>query len=359
MAGGVYWVGADGNVWTKSAGAGVVNQGKYVSGSGDRYTAKGAEGLNTYGIGMKRINDPNPPKKTPTTNNTTPTSNSNGGGGYVASAPAEPKIDPKILAQYDQSIDNTNSALGRLAAQRKSATTAITSSRDNALNKLLLNKNRGNQTYTQNKLNTGREYVTAKNTIGSNAGVTLRGLQRLLGSRGAGGGSAFNINAPGAVVQDATRQWTGAGSVFGENNQELDTNWNNFLTDYNNERSGAITQSKNQLKELSRTIGSNKAKLLQTIAGLKAKKAEYAGGNGVDASNPYYNKANNVLKNLATYKVAPINYQTGAYEVPDIASYVTNENARPVFDGQPAQNDYTSPYLAALTGKKQKSLVGA
>lgn len=260
---------------------------------------------------------------------------------------------PVDLSGYDQAIGNTNSAISRLDPQLNSGNSSIDASYSNALNQLLLGKNQSNQTYNTNKQQTAQSYVNAKNTVGSNAGNQLSSIQRLLGSRGAGGSSAYNLTAPDAVARQATLQRTDLGNTFGQNNQALDTNWNNYLTGYNNSVAGVGTQRDQQKQGLQSSIDTNRATLLQSLAQLTAQRAQAAGGNGVDASQPFLDQANAALDRTANYNVAPINYQTQAYNAPSLADYTANPQAAPTFQGQAPTNDYFSPYLAALLGKKQ------
>lgn len=257
-------------------------------------------------------------------------------------------------AAYDQAIGNTNSAIGRLGSQFTSGNSAIDSSYQNALNQLLLGRNQSQNAYDTSKQQATQGYVGAKNTIGTNAGASLQGLQRLLGSRGAGGSSAFTQAAPEAVARQATQQRAEAGNQFGQNNQALDTNFNNYLTGYNNSVADVGNQRDQQRQGLQSNIENNRATLLQSLAQLTAQRSQAQGGNGVAESQPFLDQANGILNAQSSYNVAPINYQTQAYNAPDLASYTTNPQAAPTFQGQPAQNDYFSPYLATLLGKKQQ-----
>lgn len=281
-----------------------------------------------------------------------------GGGGGGAAAPAAPVIDHNLIAQYDQGIGNLNAAVGRLPGQLSSGNSTIDSSYTNAINQLLGAKNIANQGYTTNKNQTGADYVTSKNTIGANAGSSLNGLLRLLGSHGAGGSSAATISAPGAVARQATQQRADVGSTFGRNNQTLDTNWNNYVTENNNQVNSAGSQRDNQKSELQRSIDSNKASLLQQLAQLSGQRAQAAGGNATGAAQPYLDQANAVLDRSSNYTTAPINYQTQAYQAPDLAKYTFNSNSAPTVQGQSPSNDYYSPYLQALLGKKQQVAAG-
>lgn len=278
------------------------------------------------------------------------TAYSTGSTGYTGGS----TVDQNLLGQYDQAIGNLNKAVDRTGNMLESGYSGIDSSYQNALNQLLLGKNQANTAYDANKLSTGQDFVAAKNTIGSNAGQTLSGLWRLLGARGAGGGSAYRVSAPDAVARDATLQRTEAGNTFGANNQMLDTNWNNYMTGYENERSSAARQREQQREELARSVNQNKANLLQELASLEAQRAQIAGGDSVAASQDYLDRANNILDNVSSYDIRPIEYQTQAYTAPELSSYVTNANARPVFEGQSPENDYISPYLAALLGRRRQ-----
>lgn len=272
--------------------------------------------------------------------------------GISATSGSAPIIAQATINAYDQAIGNTQSAVDRLPAQLQSGYGSIDASFQNALNQLLLGKNQANQAYDTSKQQTAKDYIGAKNTIGANAGSTLSGLLRLLGSRGAGGGSAYNIAAPGAVARSATAQRQDVGNTFGANNQALDTNWGNFMTGYDNQVSSAGNQKDQQRQSLESNINTNKASLLQSLAQLAAQRDQAAGGSGTAAAQPYLDQANNLLNSLSTYSTSPINYQTSAYAAPDLSKYTTSPTT-PTYQGQAPTNDYFSPYLGALLGKKQ------
>lgn len=277
---------------------------------------------------------------------------SSGGGGGGGSA--APVIDQQAIAQYDQSIGNTQAAINRTDSQLVSGNSEIDASYQNALNQLLLGENQANATYKDNKNTTAQNYVGSKNTIRGNAGSSLNSLLRLLGLHGAGGGSAYRFSAPGAVATTATKQQTDVGNTFGANNRSLDTNWGNYEIGVNNQRSSANAQAQQQQGSLQRQIADNKASLLQQLAQLSAQRAAVAGGNPTAASQPYLNQANQLLDSTSRYTVNPITYQTQAYTAPTLDKYTVNPNASPTYNGQAPTNDYTSPYLSALLGKNQK-----
>lgn len=285
------------------------------------------------------------------TNTTAPS----GGGGGGGASPSGQGVD---LSGYDQAINNTQAGINRLPNQLSSGNSGIDASYQNALNQLLLGRNQGQSAYNTNKQQTATGYVGNKNTIGANAGSTLNSLERLLGSRGAGGSLAATGQgqgtARGEVTRNATLQRQDASNTFGQNNQALDTNWNNYLTGYNNQVAGAGNQRDQQKQSLQSSIDSNRATLLQSLAQLQAQRGQAAGGTGVGAAQPYLDQANQLLDQTSNYTTAPINYQTQAYQAPSLSSYDFNPQATPTYQNQSQGNDYFSPYLAALLGKKQQ-----
>lgn len=275
----------------------------------------------------------------------------------TSTTPVLSAADQATITQYNQAIDNTNAAINRLPGQLNSGISGIDSSYQNALAQLLGAKNQGEQTYDQSKQTNATNFVGAKNTIGADAGDTLNSLRRLLGSRGAGGGSAYNISAPEAVAGAATTQRAGAGNSFAQNQQGLDQNWGQYLLGYNNQVSSAGNQRDQQKQSLQGSIDTNRATLLQSLAQLQSQRDQASGGNGVNAAQPYLDQANALLDKTANYTTNPIAYQTQAYQAPALASYDTTAQATPQYSGGAGGSDYFSPYLAALLGKKQQGAV--
>jgi len=315
---GNYWQGADGNYYLKASNvSGVVNLGASPSNNSD-FT-------NLVNSGQySQIADPNPPAQV-----------SGGGTGTGTDT-----------AAYDQAIGNTNAAINRLPGQQTTGEANIQTAYQNALDQLLSGKNVAQQSYNTNQTQTGQDYVGSKNTVNANAGNSLNGLLRLLGSRGAGGGSAFNTNAPEAVTREATLQRGGLGQTYGRNMGALDTNWNNYMTNYGNSVLDVGNQRDTQKSTLEDQIRTNQANLLQTLAQLTLAKTGSAGN-----AQPYVDQANALLNQVGTTKTPAINYNVAAYNAPTPESY-TSSVVTPTVQGQGATNDYTSPFLQALLGKK-------
>ena len=260
-------------------------------------------------------------------------------------------IDQAALAAWDQGIGNTNAAISNLDAQRKSGESTIDTQTATALALLLGGWNQAKTAYDQNVTDTKLGYVGAKNTIGSNAGNSLNGILRLLGSKGVSGTDTRQV-APGAVTRMATQQRGEASNNFGSNMRSLDTGWNNYDSGYKNQVSSVNTQATNSKEELNRNINNNRATLLQTLANQTTQRAIAAGGGreaSVAAAQPYLDQANQLLASSSNYTTKAPTYDVAAWQAPDLASYSTGA-ITPQFNGQTQGNDYTSPYLAALMG---------
>lgn len=275
------------------------------------------------------------------------------GASTTTSSAAPAAATPVDTSEYDQSIANTQDAINRLPTTLNSGNSAIDASYTDAINQLLGAKNSATQTYNANKLQTGQDFVTAKNTIGSNAGTELSGIERLLGSKGAGGSSAATIAAPDAVARQATLQRNDATGTYGDNEQTLDQNFGNYITGYNNSVASAGSQRDQQKQQEEQSVDTNRATLLQSLATLFGQKASATGGNATAAAQPYLDQANSVLDNLSNFTTAPISYNTTPYAAPALSTYTTTPNSAPTTANVTAGSDYVSPFLATLLGKQK------
>lgn len=279
----------------------------------------------------------------------TPSGNYSGGGGSSA-----PVIDYGQIAQADQQLGFLQSAIDRLPTQLNSGYSTIDASWQNALNQLLLGKNQAEGDYNTGKKTAADNFITAKNSIGVNAGQALSGILRLLGSRGAGGSSTAKLSAPTGVAQQATLQRNDVTKTNGQNNQSLDSTWNKYLLGYNNEVNSANTQRTNARKTLENSIDANRANLLQTMAQLSGQRAALAGGDPTASAAPYLAQANQALDRTANYATAPITYNTQAYTAPSLDKYTFDVGPAPTVQGSGTTTDYVSPYFAALLGGNRK-----
>lgn len=273
-------------------------------------------------------------------------------GGTTSTATATPTIDYNLLNQYDQAIGNVNTGISQLDPQQQVGLSNINTGYNSSLNQLLQAEAQNQQAYNTNKTQTAQDYVGTKNQIGSYAGNSLNGLQRLLGSRGAGGSSAYLFNAPQAVAQMASQQRSAAGQTFGRNQQALDTNWNNYETGVGSSKTNLANQKTNSVNSLQSQIDTSRANLLQSLATLQAQRAAVAGGSPTGAAQPYLDQANSYLSQATQLGQQVPVYQTNptTYNAPTLDHYTANQFATPQVSGSNVPSDGVAPSLAYLLG---------
>lgn len=271
--------------------------------------------------------------------------------------------DPATLAAYDQQIAQYNQAINALPTQLQGSDNQIQSAYTTALNQLLGAKNQATAGYGTATTGNQQQYVTNKNAIGTNAGQSLNGLERLLGSRGAGGSSTALFGAPQAVAQQASQQRAGASQTYGGNQSNLDTSYNNYLTQNSNDQNSIGSQRDQNLNAAQQAIASSNAGLQQQLATLQAQKAAATGGNPTSAAAPYLASAANYLQsagNLGLNTFTP-QYNTAAYSAPTAASYTVNPFATPTTQNtnQGILNNTVSPALSSLLKPKLSGVTTA
>jgi hypothetical protein len=330
---GVYWVGSDNNLWVKDS-SGVNKSNKTVS--------------DLASNGYSWIKDPNPQNK-PNDGGTTGSGNywASGGTGGVSYNPAE-------VAQYDQGINTANAALGRTDNQLNTALGNIGKQYSQKYNEQQTGYNNAENQYSTNTATNQQQYRTNKNTINDAASGGLRGLQRLLGSRNAGGGSSALFSAPQAVADVATRERSGAGQTYGQNQAGLDTTWGTFKNDFDNERRKLTDWRSSQENEARSKIAQTKQSLLSTLAELTGKRAAALGGSATGAAQPYLDQVNSLAGQIDQLAAINPTYtgNTPVYKAPDIASYTVNQTEGPTL-GQSVGGEQLTPFLSMLLGQKR------
>lgn len=329
MAQGVYWVGADNNIYTKAAGQnGVANVGPLGVTNPKNFT------------GLTEIADPNAPQQTTTYTNGT-------GGSGSGTAPAD-------LSSYDQSIDATNDQINNLTPTLNNDISGANDAYQTTVNSLLQGKATADQNYNLDKTNDAQGYVTNKNAIRTSTGQTINGIDSLLGSHGGGGQSAGDYAAL-LAGKAGTGQLTDAGKTFGTNEQGLDTNKNAFDTGYTTNMTNAGLQKTSDINKATADIQTQKANLLQTLASLINQRTSASGGTGTAASQPYVDEANSLLSSAsaigAPQSVAPITPTT--YTAPPLTSYTTNPTTVAVGGTSPAADSSQPFYTTLLNRGKQ------
>lgn len=274
-----------------------------------------------------------------------------------AAATSSGKADaPADLSSYDQGIDATNAQINGLDPQLANAIGTAENNYTTTINKLANDKSIADRNYGTAKTTDAQDFVGSKNTINTNTGNTISTINRVLGSRGAGGQSAGKF--AGLVAAGAgSQQRAGAATTFGKNEQSLDTNYGDFNAAYKTNVDSAGAQKENDANAARASSFTTKASLLQQLATLINQRTAASGGSGTDASQPLVEQAKSLLAQatqLGTPK--PVAAQTPlAYTPPSLSSYTTNPTAvTPAGARTSAATDTVVPYLSLLANRDKQ-----
>ena len=295
-----------------------------------------------------------------------PTITRNGGGNSntVANKPATRSVSGSNDSNSDGTVNSTwqadsapavdqnqtykdiiNSALGRLPGQLNTAEANIRDQYNTNMNELNSGKTAANQQYDQSTDQNQQQYVTNKNQINSQASSGLRSLLRVLGQHGAGGSSAALYAAPDAVGQVAQEQRSGASQNFGQNQQALDTNWNNYLSGYENSKKQLNDWLTQQNQKAESSSEQSRQDLLQQL--LKLSPDQAAANDLVSKINASAGKVDSLARFRPTY-----GGKTPVYTAPEVASYTVGEVGAPQLGASFGNSSAGGSVLSYLLGMK-------
>lgn len=269
----------------------------------------------------------------------------------TGAAPAAPAYDQGVVDQFDSGISALNTALGQIPRQLEIAKANVGDQYSTALNRLQSAYNAANNQYGQQSTGNMQSLRTNKNNILDQQSQGLRGLLRTLGMYGAVGSDADL--ASGVVTDQATRERSGAGSVFAQNQRGLDTNWGNFQNEDKNKRKEALDWKRQQERQVSEQTLTTKQDLLSRLAELKGQRAATIGGSFKGGAQPYLDQANALssrITELRRFKPS-FNGTTPVYNAPSLDSYQMGQGPQIQAGGQPQTQ---TPALQALLGLGQR-----
>jgi len=275
-------------------------------------------------------------------------SGSNGSNVITIDGPTSNTTYGSFTPQVDQNQtykDIINSALGRLPGQLNTAKANIRDQYNTNMNELNSGKTAANQQYDQSTDQNQQQYVTNKNQINSQASSGLRSLLRVLGQHGAGGSSAALYAAPDAVGQVAQEQRSGASQNYGQNQQALDTNWNNYLSGYENSKKQLNDWLTQQNQKAESSSEQSRQDLLQQL--LKLSPDQAAANDLVSKINASAGKVDSLARFRPTY-----GGKTPVYTAPEVASYTVGEVGAPQLGASFGNSSAGGSVLSYLLGMK-------
>jgi len=259
----------------------------------------------------------------------------------------------QAINQYDNQLKNLDSLLGEL---NKATDSSYNQQLNEARSSYNTQKTNYDRATTQNKQN----LQTERNQVTDTAARGLRGLQRLLGAMGAGGSSDALYVAPGAVTSQANQQLAGVNQNFGQNQQNIDSDWATYQNDYDNDLKKLADWKAGQERSNEQNVLQQRLNLLAQKAAAYANRGQYGvsdGGKQSEITN-LINSLNNRANELSKFVAPSYTGVTATYKAPSVSSYFESAgqpelNAK-VQDVDMAGSSQQVPALQLLMGLKKR-----
>lgn len=353
-----WWVGQDGNIWANIDG----NVKKMAEGSLDYrdenglwFNAVGKDNIGDYArlYRANQISDPNVSNQPQANGDDWSGSYATGGSGS-GSTYDKNAVDfwNSTIQQYENQLNGLNDAL---AEKNKQTDSDYNTKR----NELQSNYDRSKSEYDQSTTRNKQQLQTNRNTISDRASQGLRGLLRTLGAMGAGGSSSALYNAPELVTAQANQERAGADQTFGENQQKLDTNWGNYLIDYDNDKKKLEDWKQGQYRSNEQDVLNSKNSILSNLMNAYAERAS-AGqgyGNRLNELTGQITGNQNRLNELNRFTAPSYDGTRANYNAPSLSSYNTGNTSLTTQIGAAPQagfNANSTPTLAMLLGNRNR-----
>jgi hypothetical protein len=323
MAGAVFWVGADGNVYIK--GDSSVNGGATTnigSTAQNKIVGNGA-GLESdtlsQSVQAQQIADPNAP------------------------APANPNATSTASKFQDKSNDIAlqNAGLGGADQQQSTGLAAIDKALGGLIGQYDTERAANDANYgTQSDTNRGN-LETNKETALVNATQGRRGLFGTLSSLGALSGSGIDL-ANEAVQKGANEDLTGAEGTFGQNQTGLDTAINSFHAQDDQRRKDAATAADNAKLKVQHDTAVTKQGILSNLANDYSAEGDSANATKYTqmASDLYPTVANNAIPDTTN-----LTAENAAFTPGSLSNYLNN--GATTVSSTPANGSGDMPQLIA------------
>lgn len=295
MAGGVYWIGQDGNIWYKSS-YGVNNLGP-----------ENAQIISNLEVNQaERINDPMVSTTSPQDSAASSTGGSGGSSG--------PSYDPLDAA----AVENTQKAIDSLGTEQNVGYRNIEDSFNSLLGRYKQEAARNEEDYTgQSTTNSTNLQKNKQNALVA-AAQGLRGLRGVLGSIGALSGTGRFL-ANRAVQQGANEDIGEAADTFAGNSQNLDRAIKRFREEDEDRRREAGTARTNQRTALEGSIANKRQDFYQKMAEL------FSAAGRTGEATTWLNRAgdlNDIIAQKSRVGATPFTARAAAFTPGELENYL-------------------------------------
>lgn len=352
-----WWVGSDGNIWANVEGLGVKNYGAAASvPMANRAAYQGFDAA-------KEIADPNSGNKAANPSANGNSSSSGGGGGSSRSSSSssssynaeEEAMKNRMRGIYDRQISDINHNIDSMQSELDNALASIKGEYNQYKNEQQSAYNSAKNDYDKSTLQNRQDLQSNRNDITDRASSGLRGLLRILGAMGAGGGSVARFEAPGMVTSQANQEFSNAGQTYARNQSNLDTDWGNYKNEFENDKKKLEDWYNGQVKAKTKENYEKRNSLLSDLVTAYGNRAQYGGDYGNSVNDAYNRIAEyrNKITDLGKYTAPKYTGITAVYNAPDLATYNTGNTdlSTAVTD---SNTSAASPLLVALQGLNKK-----
>lgn len=310
---GIYWVGADNNIYAKAPGgnnAAVTNFGKALNVGNNGFDAQ-------YGSGVfNRVNDPNAPAQSNTSGTTDSASYGSGNPTSSAAAVAAP-----VYPDKSNDISLQNAGLGAVGDTEKSGIKSIEDAWGKISGQYDDDLNTANTEYGgQSTENTKNLQVNKQAAL--ETGVQGRqGLFGTLASLGALNGTGIE-RANQAVERGTNEDLTTAGNTYATNQSSLDSGINAYRQQEKRLRDTAENAKNNNEEQVHNDAAKSRQAYLTNLAN------DYQDEGNTASAKDYSAQAAALFPSIASTNVPTINlgYSGGAYTAPTLSQYTAKAN---------------------------------
>lgn len=370
-----WWIGQDGNIWANVGGnvqklsRGSLN---YSDDNGSYFSGVGISNGKPTSVKLyanNQIDDPNPPQKQ--AENPAATADNiyysgSTGSSYSAEDAARKAEEEKRKAEeeatkarmreiYDRQIKDINNNVDSLDSQLKNDLDTVEGEYNQYKNEQQSSYDANKNDYDNSTLQNQQNLQTNRNEITNRASSGLRGLLRVLGAMGAGGGSVARYEAPSMVTKQANQEMSGAGRTYAQNQSSLDTDWGNYNNEFENDKKKLEDWYSGQVKSKKQANEERRQSLLNDLVTAYANRAQYGAGfdDNVDKTYNKINESRNRVLDLGKFTTPNYSGLTSVFKSPSLESYNTGNTdlSTTITD---SNTSAASPLLVALQGLNKK-----
>lgn len=277
------------------------------------------------------------------------------GSGSSTGSAEDRALKNRMIGIYDRQIGDINNNLDSLQGQLDNALAGVKNEYNTYKNEQQSAYNANKNDYDNSTLQNKQNLRTNRNDITDRASTGLRGLLRVLGAMGAGGGSEARYEIPKMVTDQANAEYNNAGQTYAQNQRSLDTDWGNYTNQFENDKKKLEDWYTNQVKAKKQENYEKGQSLLADLVTAYGNRAQYGGDIGDNVNNAYNRIANyrNLINELGKFTPTKYTGMTSVYNAPDLASYDTG-NTNLTTSVVDSNTSASSPLLVALQGLNKK-----